>query len=182
MTLPPELRDTVRRLTRAARRADDPEDATAYRKRRDRLLDEREFTARIREEPTGDTLVCYPQEWIVDGTVETDAIDDPDRAVELRLSGVGDPDDWERVAASNERIAQTVGDRYGSVHGETAAALAAFASNHYAKPIEALTETELDEFRSDYFVRNSWPTAEQQAALEESIRHARQVATEAPTQ
>ena len=180
MTLPAELRKTVRRLTRAARRTDDPMAAGDYQKRRDELLAEHGYRARVREESTGATLVCYPDDWVIDGTVDTAAIEDPDRAVELRLSGVGDPDDWRDVAAYNDQVAQTVRDRHGPIHGKTADALAAFASNHYAKPIDALTDAELEEFKTEYFVRNAWPTADQHDALEESIRRTRAIATDTP--
>lgn len=178
MTLPADLRETVRRLTHAARQADDTDVADSYRDRRDRLLADYGYAARVRADGTGDTLVCYPQEWLTNGTVDTEAIEDTDRAVELRLSGVGDPDDWETVAAHNDQVAQTVKRRYGQPHGKTAKALAAFASNHYAKPISALTDTELAEFKTEYFIRNAWPSTAQRAAVDESLQYTQEVAAE----
>ena len=53
--LPDDLIDEVERLTRLARRAVDEDEAAAYEKRRRTLLDDYEFTARVREED--DTLV-----------------------------------------------------------------------------------------------------------------------------
>lgn len=178
MSLPADLRATVRRLTHAARETDDAEAAETYRTRRDRLLAAHDYAAHLREDPTGDTLVCYPQDWLVEGTIDTDAIADTDRAVELQLSGVGEPDDWQTVADYNDRVAQAVQTKYGQPHGRTAEALAAFASNHYAKPIDALTTPELVEFKTEYFVRNAWPTPAQRAAVDESVQYTQRVATE----
>lgn len=180
MTLSAEVQNTVRRLTRAARRAENPAVAATYRTRRDELLTAAGYSARVREDATGTTLVCYPQEWLDDGTVVTDRIDDLDRAIEVSLSGVGDPDNWADIAAANDRVVERVRKQHGSPHDRTAAALAAFASNHYAKPIDALTTAEVEEFKSEYFPRNAWPTDAQRAALEESIQYTRRIAAELP--
>jgi hypothetical protein len=42
-------------------------------------------------------------------------------------------------------------------------------SNHYARRVESATEEELAEFRTEYFVRNAWPTDEQHAVLDTSL-------------
>jgi len=42
------------------------------------------------------------------GTVRTDRIEDVDRGVERRLSGAGDPDDWETVAETNDELVDDV--------------------------------------------------------------------------
>ena len=57
-----------------------------------------------------------------------------------------------------------------TVHGANAHALADYASNHYAKPIGDLTGQELAEFLDEYFPRNAWPSDDQKAAVEESVR------------
>ncbi|PSP16076.1 hypothetical protein BRC62_06475, partial [Halobacteriales archaeon QH_10_67_13] len=71
-----ELSETVieraTQLTRWARRATGP-DAAEYRERREKLLEERDYVARVREGPT-DTLVLHPAEWVEDGTVRVDRI------------------------------------------------------------------------------------------------------------
>jgi len=172
--LPDDVVAEAERLTRLARRASG-EEAAAYRRDRDERLAEYGYTARIREED--DTLVCYPTEWLdEDGQVRTEWIEDISRGVERPLSGPGDPDDWDAVATHNRDIAARTAEKHGEPHGETARALAAFASNHYAKPIEALTEAELAEFREEYFPRNAWPSDEQRETLSLSITYTKQIA------
>ncbi|GAA0293172.1 DUF7108 family protein [Halarchaeum salinum] len=178
--LDPEVVEEAERLTRLALRASDDGEAAAYRERRDALLDEAGYAAREREDDGAVTLVCYPQAWLDEtGTIRMNAFD-PDEAVERSLGGPGDPERWDDVAEHNRGIARTVHEEHGSVHGETATALAAFASNHYAKPIEALTRDELAEFREEYLVRNAWPSAEQLDRLAESLRYAFAVVDEEP--
>jgi len=168
--LPTDVADESERLTRLARQAIDDE-AAAYRRERDELLAKYGYTARIRDED--DTLVCHPAEWVDDeGTVHPQQIDDVDRGVERSLSGPGDGDDWDAIETHNREIAAAVADEHGDPHEETAHALADFAGNHYAKPIDDLTEDELAEFREEYLPRNGWPSDEQLQALSLSIEYA----------
>lgn len=168
--IPDDVVDEVERLTRLARDAIDDAEARAYREERDAKLAEYGFTARVREDDTRDILVCYPDEWIEDGNVHPDRIEDVDRGIERPLSGPGEDADWETVADHNDAIVEQVAEEDGEPHAETARALADFASNHYKKPIEELTRSELEEFRDDYFERNAWPSDEQRAHLEASVR------------
>lgn len=170
--LPPDVVTRVERLTRLARDAVDPAESTAYRTERDELVAEYDYTLRIREGDDNDVLVCYPSEWMENGTVQTDRIDDVDRGVERRLSGAGDPDDWEAVADANDEIVEAVADDYEDVHVANVRALATFASNHYAKPIRDLTKGELREFAEEYLPRNAWPTERQLATVDDSIERA----------
>ncbi|MFD1562108.1 rnhA operon protein [Haloarchaeobius amylolyticus] len=167
--LPRDVVDEVERLTRLERTAVDDNEATAYEQRRDDLLDEHDFTSRIRDDEGDDVLVLHPEEWHEDGVIRTDRIEDIDRAVEIPLEGTGDPDDWDDVEAHNRDLVATVREAHGEVHGDNAATLADFAGNHYAKPIESLTGDELGEFRTEYFVRNAWPSEKQQKMIDESI-------------
>ncbi|EMA53640.1 MULTISPECIES: DUF7108 family protein [Halococcus] len=167
--LPAAVVDEAERLTRLARAATDDAEREAYREERASVLADHGFTARVREDDTNAVLVCYPDEWIDDGTVRTDRIDDTDRAAERRLSGPGDPDDWLHVAAHNDRVVARVAERHGDVHAANARAFADFMSNHYARRIETATETERREFREEYFVRNAWPSAEQRSVVEQSL-------------
>jgi len=176
--VPTDVVDEAERLTRLARRTDTSAEAQAYRERRDTLLAEHGYAARVRSESDGDTLVCYPEDWLVEGTVDPDRIDDLERAHERSLSGPGDPDEWAAVEETNQRVVERVRERHGQDHAANAAALAAFASDHYAKPIASLTEHELEEFRTEYYVRNVWPTDDQAAILNTSIAHARQAAVD----
>ncbi|TMT86434.1 rnhA operon protein [Haloterrigena sp. H1] len=167
--LPRDVVDEVERLTRLTRTTVDDNEATAYEDRRDDLLEEHDFTSRIRDDDGDDVLVLHPEEWHEDGVIRTDRIEDIDRAVEIPLEGAGDPDDWDDVDTHNRDLVATVRDAHGDVHGDNAAILADFAGNHYAKPIESLTGEELAEFRSEYLVRNAWPSEKQRDVIDESI-------------
>ena len=167
--LPRDVVDEVERLTRLTRTTVDDNEATAYEDRRDDLLDEHDFTSRIRDDDGDDVLVLHPEEWHEDGVIRTDRIEDIDRAVEIPLEGTGDPDEWDDVDAHNRDLVATVRDTHGDVHANNAAILADFAGNHYAKPIESLTGDDLAEFCTDYFVRNAWPSDDQQEVIAESI-------------
>ncbi|APW98251.1 rnhA operon protein [Halobiforma lacisalsi AJ5] len=167
--LPAEVVDEAERLTRLERTVPDEKEARAHADRRDDLLAEHDFTARVREDDGDDVLVLHPAEWLEDGVIRTDQVEDTSRAVELPLEGAGDPDDWDEVDAHNRELVAEVRERHGDVHGDNAAALADFVGNHYAKPIESLTAAELEEFRSEYFVRNAWPSEKQRDVIAESI-------------
>ncbi|AHF99865.1 rnhA operon protein [Halostagnicola larsenii XH-48] len=168
--LPRAVIDDAERLTRLERNAVDDEEAAAYRAERETLLEDHEYTARIRTDGD-DVLVLHPQEWHDEdeGVIRTDRIDDLERAAEIPLEGAADPDDWAEVDAQNRALVDEVRAAHGDVHGDNAAMLADFMGNHYAKPIESATAAELSEFRTEYVVRNAWPSDEQRDALEQSI-------------
>lgn len=176
--LPREVADEAERLTRLARDAVDGNEAAAYRERRDDLLAEHGFTARIRGEDAEATLVCHPSSWVVDGNVHPDRIEDTDRAVERPLEGAGEAEDWDAVDEHNAAVAERVAEAHGEVHGENARAFATFMSNHYARPVEQATQRMREEFLTDYFPRNAWPDDEQRAAVAESLELVDRVATE----
>ena len=137
--------------------------------RRAELLAEYGYEMRVREDDTGDVLVCYPAEWVADGVIQPEMVEDTDRGVEIRLSGPGDPDEWDDVEAENRAVVERVRAHHGEVHGATARALADFMGNHYAKPIAEATPEELAEFREEYFPRNAWPTEQQRELLDDSV-------------
>lgn len=168
-TPPDAVIEEAERLTHLAREALDEAEAAAYREAREELLAGHDYTARVREEDR-DILVLHPEEWVEDGTVYPDRIDDIERGIERALDGVGLFDDWEAVAQHNDELAARVEDEHGAVHGANANALAAFMNNHYAKPIEDASGAELREFLTEFFPRNTWPSDEQKAVVEESIR------------
>ncbi len=167
--LPESAIDEAERLTRLARDATDPNEATAYRDRRTALLAKHGYTARVREDETRDVLVVHPEEWTVDGRIDVESIENTNRAVERPLSGPGHEAPWSEIEGENRSLARAVMREYGSPHGETAHDLADFASNHYAKPISDLTPDEIDEFQAEYFPRNAWPSDAQLTALETSL-------------
>jgi hypothetical protein len=167
--LPGEVVDEAERLTRLAREASERAEAEAYREARSELLAEHGYEARVREDGR-DTLVCYPAEWVVDGTVRPDRVEDVDRGTERPLEGPGAAAEWDTVDEHNREVAAAVAERHGETHGANARALADFASNHYAKPIEDLSGDERAEFLEEYFPRNAFPTDDQRAVVEESLR------------
>lgn len=168
-SLPADVIGRAVTLSRQARAAIDENEQAAYLEARSKLLAPHEYEARVRTDDTGSTLILYPTEWLDDGTAQIERIEDTDRAVERSLSGPGTGDDWEAIDEHNRRIAATVGERHGDVHGETAADFAEFISNHYAKRIEEATKDERREFRTEYFPRNAWPTDEQRERLDRSM-------------
>ncbi|WP_227131916.1 DUF7108 domain-containing protein [Halorubellus salinus] len=176
--LPGRVVDHADRLTRLAREAVDEDEAAAYRTDREETLAEHGFTARVREDDAGETLVLHPEEWLDDGTIRPDRIEDTDRAVEVSLSGASDPDEWQDVDDHNRALVESVRENHGEVHGTNATVLADFAGNHYAKPIEDLTATELREFETEYVPRNAWLDDDQSTVLRESVRYAFDVAKE----
>ncbi|ELZ09746.1 hypothetical protein C478_16242 [Natrinema thermotolerans DSM 11552] len=169
--LPRGVVDEVERLTRLERTAVDDNEIEAYERRREELLENHDFTSRIRDDDGDDVLVCHPEEWHDDeaGVIRTDRIEDIDRAVEIPLEGTEDPDDWAAVDERNRDLVAAVREAHGDVHGDNAALLADFAGNHYAKPIASLTADELAEFREEYLVRNAWPSEKQREVIAESI-------------
>jgi hypothetical protein len=179
-TVPEETKAKVERLTRRARAAVDEREAAAYREEREQLLAEHGYTARVREDDRA-VLVLHPAEWMDEGTVRPDRIDDIDRGVEIPLEGPGDDAEWEVVAEHNREVVETVREEHGPVHGANAEALADFCNNHYAKPVENLSPAEREEFLTEYYRRNVWPTDEQKAVVEESVSLAVEAAsTEQP--
>ncbi|UWG49403.1 Uncharacterized protein AArcCO_0071 [Halalkaliarchaeum sp. AArc-CO] len=172
--LPEAVVDEAERLTRLARRATDDDEAALYRRERDRLLEEYGFAPRFREDD--DTLVCYPSEWIEDGTARIDRIEETDRASEIPLSGPGDPDRYDEVETHNAEIVEAVADQYGPVHGANARAFADFMGDHYVKQVERATADEIAEFKTEYFPRNAWPSDEQRDRIAQSLAYVFEVA------
>ncbi len=163
--IPEETIEEVTRLTRVARDGTD-EVAAAARERREALLAKHDYVARERD--ADDTLVCYPDDWIVDGTVEIDRIDDTDRAIERPL--LTSNADWEPIDARNREVVEQVTDEWGPLHGENVRAFADFCSNHYGVTIAESSDTHTQEFLTEYYPRNAWPSDAQRTVVEKSIR------------
>lgn len=165
--LPAAIIETVERLTRHARRAGDDR-ATALRDRRDDILARHGFEARVREERDGDVLVCYPTEWLEDGAVVLDRIEDRSRAVERPLDPEADAE-WEQIDADNRKIVDAVEQRHGPVHATNVAAFADFMGNHHALRIADATVDHVAEFLEEYYPRNAFPDDDQRAVVEASL-------------
>ena len=168
--LPPDVVAEAERLTHLARETVDDAEATAYRQERASLLVDYEYTARIREDDTRNVLVLYPEEWVEDGLVQVEKIQDTDRGVERPLDGPGEADDWDEIDAHNRAIAERVEDEHGEVHGANAAAFADFMGNHYARPLESATKDEIQEFLTEYYPRNAWPSDRERDAVQKSVQ------------
>ena len=166
--LPQDAVQEAERLTRLARDAVDDSAIDAYRDRRDDLLAEHGFVAHVRE--SDDTLVCHPADWLDDdGTVRIGDVEDTDRAAELSLAGPGEQGDYEEAAARNETLVDRVREEHGDVHGDNAAAFADFMDNYYARPMDTASDSEREEFLTEYFPRNAWPTDEQRETVDQSL-------------
>ena len=167
--LPEAVVEEAERLTRLARDAVDGNEAAAYRDRRETLLSAHGYTARRRSEDHGEVLVLHPSEWVEEGAIRVEYVDDVSRAVEVPLDGTGDPDEWDEVEAHNRALAESVEAEHGEVHGANAHAFADFMGNHYARPVERATERQVREFTEEYFTRNAWPSEDQREALDRSL-------------
>lgn len=178
--LPAAVVDEAARLTRLARSGVDDEEAAVHRQRREEVLAENGYVARVRIDNGEPVLICHPEEWLVDGAVRPHRIDDIDRAVERPLYGTGEDDEWAAVDAHNRAIVEAVAEKHGSVHARTVGAFADFMGNHYARRLETAGDRECREFLQDYFPRNAWPTDDQRAVAAESVRLAFAVADAEP--
>ncbi|ELZ08274.1 hypothetical protein C479_13083 [Halovivax asiaticus JCM 14624] len=176
--LPSSVVEEAERLTRLARNATDPDERAASLDRRDSIVAAHDYTARVREED--ETLVCHPDEWVVDGTVRFDRIDDRSAAVEVSLSGPGDPDDWAAVDDANRELVERVRERAGDVHAANVDRFADFMGNHCAKRMTAASSAEIEQFFGEYYPRNTWPEPDERAVVAESIERLFDVAGESP--
>jgi hypothetical protein len=168
-TLPEDVLEEAERLTRLAREAGDDAERETYRQRREELVAEHGYTARVRQDSDGDVLVCHPDDWVVDGSVDPERIEDLDRAEEQPLSGTGKRGEFEEVDDHNRELVAAVREEHGDVHGDNAAAFADFVGNHHAKRVENATAGELGEFLDEYFPRNAWPSDRQKAVVGQSL-------------
>ncbi|XVH30683.1 DUF7108 family protein [Haloferacaceae archaeon DSL9] len=165
--LPDDVVDELERLTRLARRATDPDETALYREARDELAAGHGFTTRIRDED--DTLVAYPDEWVEDGIVHVDRIDDTSRAAERPLTARGDEDDWEETEAHNASLVEAIADEHGAVHAANARAFADYMGNHYVARVDEANPAQVEAFLGDYYPRNAWPSAEEKSKIESSL-------------
>ncbi|MFW6320796.1 MAG: DUF7108 domain-containing protein [Halohasta sp.] len=167
--LPAEAVEEATRLTKLARRVGDDEEADAYRRRRADLLADHGYTARVREDD--ETLVLYPDEWLDDGTVVLDRIEDTDRAVEIPLSAASGEDAWAEIEAHNAAIVEAIEAEYGAVHAANIRAFADFMGNHYLARVDEATAEQIQEFTREYFPRNAWPDKKQREVVETSLSY-----------
>ena len=167
--LPQDAVEAAERLTKLARQVGDDSEAAAYRQRREETLADHGYTARVRDED--ETLVLYPEEWIEDGTVVLDRIQDTDRAAEVPLSTAGGEGSWEEIEAHNAALVDAVAEEYGETHGKNARAFADFMGNHYLARVDEATDEQLAEFTREYFPRNAWPDKKQREVVGTSLEY-----------
>lgn len=166
--LPATVIEDVTQLGRRARGTGEDE-RTSYLERCNQRLAEYAFTTRLRSDGNREVLVIHPAEWLEDGRVDTEQIDDLDRAIEVPLSGPGDPDRWEELDTHNRELVAAVSDEHGPIHAANAERFADFIGNHYAKRVERATDDEIQEFLEEYYPRNTWPDENERQAVERSV-------------
>jgi adenylate cyclase class IV len=166
--LPADTVEGAERLTKLARQVGNSDEADAYRQRRDERLADHDYTARVREED--ETLVLYPDEWLDDGTVVLDRIEDTDRAVEIPLDAAHDEGSWEEIEAHNSAIVDAVEAEYAPEHAANVRAFADFMGNHYLARVDNATDEQIEAFR-EYYKRNAWPDKKQREVVETSLEH-----------
>jgi len=167
--LPPDTVEAAERLTKLIRRVGDDAEADAYRKRRAEILADHNYAARVREED--ETLVLYPDEWLDDGTVVLERIEDTDRAAEIPLSTASDEGTFEEIEAHNAALVEAVEAEYNEIHAANVRAFADFMGNHYLACVDNATDEQIEEFTREYFPRNAWPSKKQRAVVETSLDH-----------
>lgn len=167
--LPEDAIEAAERLTRLARRVGDESEAEVYRQQRAETLAEHDYTARVREED--ETLVLYPEEWLEDGTVVLDRIEDTDRAVEVPLSTASGEGSWDEIEAHNAALVEAVAEAYGDRHARNARAFADFMGNHYLARVDDATDDHIAEFVTEYYPRNAWPDKKQREVVETSLEY-----------
>lgn len=178
-SIPDDVIDEAERLTRLARAGRERDGQAVYRKQRATLLDKYDYTARFRE--ADETLVLYPTDWVENGTVHPQRIDDTSRAVEVPLVATAGEDQFSAVEAHNSELVAAVESEHGPVHGANARAFADFLGNHYLIRVETATADHLTEFITEYYLRNAWPSKKQRAEIETSLQYLFAVAeTECP--
>ncbi|MFC6731982.1 MULTISPECIES: rnhA operon protein [unclassified Haladaptatus] len=176
----PEVPDDViaeaERLTRLALSVVDENEAAAHRARRDQLVAGYDFVARVREEGTRHTLVLYPTEWVEDDEVQFDRIRDTSRAIERVIDGTGAESEWEAVEAHNQALVEQISTEFGDDHAANVRKFADFMGNHYVRRLDSATTAEVEEFLSEYYLRNTWPTDAQKTIVRASLARAFELA------
>lgn len=168
--IPEKVLDEVVSLSQKAIQAVDQQEISAYQQRREELLASYDYTCRIRTDNDGEVLVCYPKEWMAGDTINIDEMDDLSQAIERPVFDSPSEGSFSEIEQHNRTIASGIAEAHGPIHGATASAFADFMSNHYTQRIEDATVTEFEEFRTEYFPRNAWPSDMQKCVLDETIR------------
>lgn len=166
--LPDPVFEAVRAMTRTIRRGTHP-DPEPIRERRERLLDRHGYAVRVREDESGPVLVCYPDRWLEEGTLQPDNLESTENAVEAPLFSVSGSDSWAAIESHNRALAERVSDQHGEPHGTNAKAFGTYMANHHAARIEAATAAEIGDFLAEYYPRNTWPSREEAASVDRSL-------------
>ncbi len=167
--LPDDVVDEAVELSQKAHLPNFPTER--FEQERDEVLARYGFRARIRDDESLDrVLVCYPAEWVTDGEVRVSRVEDTGRAVERPLFQTETDEEWSEINAHNQAVVARIREEYSDVHGDNVQAFSDFMSNHYKRRIESASNRELEEFLSEYFPRNAWPSDAQKQVIEESLR------------
>lgn len=151
--------EEVIRLTREALAGDEE-----ARMERDEFVQRHGYRARYREDDR--VLVLYPDDWVEDGEVVLDEVEDVDRALEVDLEREME---WRDAHRENEEVLREFEERFDDWQAYNARAFTEFLENHYSTSIHGATERLVEEFLGEYYPRNVWPPEEAEGCVEESV-------------
>lgn len=174
MNLPTDVIDRVLEIARGAERRGERDDALADIEEH---LAPHGFVPRIREDEGEPVLVCYPAEWVEDGVIRFERVEEVGQAVERPLFPSRETS-WEAIASGNREVVARVRERHGRIHAENARAFADFMDNHCRRTIADATDADIAEFLDEYYPRNAWPSDDARREVERSIALARGIAEE----
>ncbi|XGI83882.1 rnhA operon protein [Halorutilales archaeon Cl-col2-1] len=155
--------DEAVRLTKMSLTSPSP----VYEDRLDELAAENGFVARLRDD---ETLVLYPDDWVVDGEVDVERIEDTDRAHEIPLSEKGES--WEDVHSYNSDVIEELSEMEEVTETEVSNAeyFVEFLENHYILPVDEVSQKHVREFLEDYYPRNVWSSPNEEETVKKSVR------------
>lgn len=156
------MKEWVREAVRLTREALAGDEEAA--REREELVRRHGFRARYREDDR--VLVLYPEDWLEDGEVVLDEVEEVERAMEVDLEG---EIEWSEARRKNEEVLGEFEDRFGDSHAFNARAFMEYLENHYSTSIHEASDRLVEEFLSEYYPRNVWPPEEAEDCVEESV-------------
>lgn len=159
-------RDVGRDAAEGSDPSSDRTDVQEIRRERDAIAERHGYGVRLRD--ADDVLVCYPLDWLDDGTVDLDSVEDLDRAVEVSLGGGSD--DVADVRDANDAVVEPVLEEADDAVGYDAAAFAEYCENHHRARLGEVSRTQVERFLEEYYPRNVWPPDGAEDRVEEALR------------
>lgn len=132
--------------------------------RRDRLVRSHGHRARLRLDDM--VLVLYPEEWVEDGEVRFEEVEDVDRALEVEL----EPEkEWGEAHSENKELLSEFGERVEDHHVYNARVFTEFLENHYSISVMDARQEHVNEFLEEFYPRNAWPSRQARVCVDESV-------------